>query len=342
MEKLKIYNTHCCGEIGDVVVGGKIDIKGNSILEQSQYLFKNKKIRNFLLNEPRGAFFKHFNIIVPPKNKKAKAGFIILEAEDNPPMSGSNSICVATVLLEKNILQMSEPVTEFFLEAPGGIIKVKATCKNQLVENIEIENLPSYVYKKNFIISVDQIGQLNVSIVFGGDTFVICNSEDLNLKIEPKFAKDFVNVSKKILKAVNEQVEYQHPTIQNLDFISFCQFTEPVIINDRGVKEGKNTVCIRPGKLDRSACGTGTSARLALLRANDEIKPNEVFISKSIINSVFESKILKEYSEGGIDYIKPSIKGSAFITGYQEIYVSDKDPFPEGYKLNDTWPDVTF
>ena len=107
MKKIKLYNTHCCGEIGDVVVSGKINLKGNTILEQSKYLFDDKKLRKFLLNEPRGGVFKHYNLLVPPKNEKAKAAFIIMEPEDNPPMSGSNSICVATVLLEKGIIAVS-------------------------------------------------------------------------------------------------------------------------------------------------------------------------------------------------------------------------------------------
>ena len=141
MQNIKIYNAHCCGEIGDVIVEGSVNLQGETILEQSHYLLKNKKLRNFLLNEPRGGVFKHYNLIVSPKNKNALAGFIIMEPEDNPPMSGSNCICVATVLLEKNLIPMQEPITEFFLEAPGGLIKVIASCKNGRVQNVCIENL---------------------------------------------------------------------------------------------------------------------------------------------------------------------------------------------------------
>ena len=122
--------------------------------------------------------------------------------------------------------------------------------------------------------------------------------------------------------------------------ISFCQFIEPVKINDLNQKEGWNTVSIRPGKLDRSPCGTGTSARLALMREKKEIDINETFISRSIIGSTFETKIKEEINSNGKKMIKPLIKGSAFITGKQELYVSKDDPFPEGYRLNDTWPDL--
>jgi proline racemase len=143
MANIEIYNAHCCGEIGEVVISGNFNLKGKTLLEQSKNLLEDQTLRNFLLNEPRGGVFKHFNLLVTPKNKKADAGFIILEPEDNPPMSGSNSICVATVLLEKNFIKMKEPITEFLLEAPGGIIPIKAYCKNKRVEFVEIKNLPS-------------------------------------------------------------------------------------------------------------------------------------------------------------------------------------------------------
>ena len=116
---LELFNVNCEGEIGDVVISGDFNLKGETLLEQSKNLLEDQNLRNFLLNEPRGGVFKHFNLLVSPKNKKADAGFIILEPEDNPPMSGSNSICVSTVLLEKNFIQMKEPITEFLLEAPG-------------------------------------------------------------------------------------------------------------------------------------------------------------------------------------------------------------------------------
>ena len=339
MSIIEIYNTHCCGEIGDVIVAGDIKLEGETIFEQSKYLFENKKLRNFVLNEPRGGVFKHCNLIVNPKNKEASAGFIIMEPEDNPPMSGSNSICVATVLLEKNLIKSTEPFTSFTLEAPGGLISIKAEVKNKITKSVEIENLPSFVDLMDVKLKTKNYGEIIVSTVFGGDTFIICNARDFNLTIEPKNAKKFVEISKEIIKIANQEFGFSHPTISSLDYISFCQFIEPVKVNSSQQKEGWNTVCIRPGKLDRSPCGTGTSARLALMKEKNEIDVNEVFISRSIIGSTFETKIKEEVISNGKKMIKPLIKGSAFITGKQELYVSKNDPFPEGYRLNDTWPD---
>ena len=339
MSIIEIYNTHCCGEIGDVIVAGDIKLEGETIFEQSKYLFDNKKLRNFVLNEPRGGVFKHCNLIVSPKNKEALAGFIIMEPEDNPPMSGSNSICVATVLLEKNLIKSNEPFTNFLLEAPGGLISIKAEVKNKITKSVEIENLPSFVDLMDVKLKTKNFGEIIVSTVFGGDTFLICNAKDFNLTIEPKNAKKFVDISREILKVANQEFGFSHPTIPSLNYISFCQFIEPVKINSLQQKEGWNTVSIRPGKLDRSPCGTGTSARLALMKQKNEIDINETFISRSIIGSTFEAKIKEEFISNNKQMIKPLIKGSAFITGKQELYISKDDPFPEGYKLNDTWPD---
>ena len=339
MSIIEIYNTHCCGEIGDVIVAGDIKLEGETIFEQSKYLFENKKLRNFVLNEPRGGVFKHCNLIVNPKNKEALAGFIIMEPEDNPPMSGSNSICVATVLLEKNLIKYTEPYTNFTLEAPGGLIAIKAEVKNKITKSVEIENLPSFVDLMDVKLKTKNYGEIVVSTVFGGDTFLICNAKDFNLSIEPNNAKKFVDISREIVKIANQEFGFSHPTIPSLNYISFCQFIEPVKINNSQQKEGWNTVSIRPGKLDRSPCGTGTSARLALMKQKNEIDINETFISRSIIGSTFEAKIKEEFVSNNKKMIKPLIKGSAFITGKQELYVTKDDPFPEGYRLNDTWPD---
>ena len=337
MQKIKIYNAHCCGEIGDVVIGLD-NVNYDSPKEGSIALFEDQKWRNFFLNEPRGGVFKHCNIIVKPSHPKADAGFIIMEPEDNPPMSGSNSICVSTVLLEKNLLKMHYPATKLYLEAPGGLIKILAECENNKVKNVSITNLPSFIDKLEVALKTKNYGNIIVSTAYGGDSFLLCEAKDFNLKIIPENAKSFVNIAKEIVNEANEQIGFQHPSIKELNYISFCQFMEPVQLNDKGQKTAKNTVVIRPGKLDRSPCGTGSSARLALMKEKNQIDLNEKIISQSIIGSTFECFIEREIEESAKKMILPNIKGSAFITGEQILYKDDKDPFPQGYRLNDTWP----
>ena len=341
MQRIKVYNAHCCGEIGDVVVGLD-NFNFNSPKEGSIALFKDQSWRNFFLSEPRGGVFKHCNIIVKPSDPKADAGFIIMEPEDNPPMSGSNSICVTTVLLEKNILRMELPITTLHLEAPGGLVKIIAECEKNKVKNVSVTNLPSFVNQVDVELITKNYGKIIVSTAYGGDSFLLCEAKDFNLKIIPENAQTFVTIGRELLKEANEQMGFEHPTMPDLNYISFCQLLEPVYVNDQGTKEGKNTVCIRPGKLDRSPCGTGSCARLAIMRARNEIAINEKFNSKSIIDSNFICEIEGEFKNNNINFIKPTITGSAFITGEQELYIDDADPFPEGYRLNDTWPVINF
>ena len=337
MEKIKLFNAHCCGEIGDVVLGLN-NLNFNSPKEGSAALFKDKKWRNFFLNEPRGGVFKHCNIIVKASNPKADAGFIIMEPEDNPPMSGSNSMCVSTVLLEKNIIKMNYPTTTLYLEAPGGLIKVVAECQNNKVKNVSISNLPSFVDKIDVELKTKKYGKIIVSTAYGGDSFLLCDVNDFKLKIIPDNAKLFVSIARELLNEANEQIGFHHPAMPNLNNISFCQFMEAIEINSKGQKIAKNTVVIRPGKLDRSPCGTGSSARLALLRKKNQLDIGEKIITKSIIGSTFECFIESEAKEYAKQMIIPNIKGSAFITGEQVLYKDSSDPFPEGYRLNDTWP----
>ena len=199
------------------------------------------------------------------------------------------------------------------------------------------------MYKRQDKIDVDlktkNYGTIKVSTAFGGDSFLICNASDFNLKIEPKNANKFVNVAKELLKEANASIGFEHPTIKGLDYLSFCQFIEPLKKNNQSLLTGLNTVVIRPGKLDRSPCGTGTSARLAVMKEKNEIQINEEFISKSIIGSSFKASIEKEIKINNKNCIIPKITGSAFITGKQSLYIDKDDPFPEGYRLNDTWPD---
>ena len=281
MKTIELISTNCCGEIGDVIINGVAPPPGKTILDQSNFIKKDKKLWNFLINEPRGGVFKHINLLVPPKNPDADMGFIIMEPLDIPPMSGSNSICVATVLLEKNIIPITSDIMHITLEAPGGLIKVTAYCKNKKVKKVQITNLPSFVLEIDKIINVPEIGKINVSTAYGGDSFVLVNNNDLNLKIEPSNAELIVNICSKITKAASDQIGFSHPQIPNLNYISFCMLMDEILLDDNNVKKAKNTVCIRPKKLDRSPCGTGTSARMAYLYAKKQLA--------IIIVSVFSS-----------------------------------------------------
>ena len=268
---IHIVSCHAEGEVGNVIIGGVAAPKGDSLWEMARWIDQDQKLRQFVLNEPRGGVFKHVNLLVPAQNPKAQQGFIVMEPEHTPPMSGSNSICVSTVLLDTGLIEMKEPITEFILEAPGGLVPVKAYCEDGKAKSIEVNNVASFADQLNINIEVEGLGTLKVDTAYGGDSFVFINAQDLGFEIKPDEAKDISDIGSKITAAANQQLNFNHPTNSEWSHISFCQMTLP-IFEEEGVKISKNTVVIDPGKLDRSPCGTGCSARMALLYAKGELK----------------------------------------------------------------------
>ena len=336
MQKIKLYNAHCCGEIGDVIVAGNVNLQGKNTLEKSKFLFEDKKLRNFLLHEPRGGVFKHFNLLVAPTDKKAKAAFIIMEPEDTPPMSGSNSICVATVLLDHGLITMKEPVTNFFLEAPGGLVKVKALCKNGKAKRIFVQNLPSFGYKLDTKLELEGYGSISADTAFGGDSFVIVDAKKLGFSIDPSEAAELARLGAKITDAATEQIGFRHPTITNWTHYSFCQFSRIEDLSNDCVSF-RSAVSIKPGKIDRSPTGTALSAKMAVLEARGEMKVGQKIKAISIIGSSFEGKIVKKCNLNGTSAIMPEISGRSWITGLHQHTLEPTDPWPEGYRLSDTW-----
>ena len=332
-----IVSCHAEGEVGNVIVGGVSLPPGDSIWEQSRWIDKDQTLRQFVLNEPRGGVFKHVNLLVPPKNKKAAFGFIVMEPEHTPPMSGSNSICVATVLLDSGLIPMQEPETTFYLEAPAGLVHVKAYCENGKAQSIEIQNVPSFADKLGVRLEVPGIGSLTVDTAYGGDSFVLVDAQSLGFEIVPDEATELAEAGAKITAAANEQIGFQHPTNSDWNKISFCQFVLPIGSQD-GILSGRNTVVIDPGKLDRSPCGTGCSARMAVLYAKGLMKVGDRFVANSIIGSRFDCAILDSVNLGNVMAIIPTIRGRGWITGTHQLMCDPEDPWPCGYRLTDTWP----
>ena len=334
---IEIVSCHAEGEVGNVIIEGVEIPPGNTIWEQSRWIHEDQLLRQFVLNEPRGGVFKHINLLVPAKNPKAVQGFIVMEPEHTPPMSGSNSICVSTVILNKGIVPMQEPITEFILEAPGGLVPIKAYCENGKANSIEIHNVASFADKIDVSLEVEGVGTLLVDTAYGGDSFVLVDAKKLGFDITPDEAKDLARVGSKITAAANQQLGFSHPENKDWNHISFCEFAHP-IFEEGGIKVSKNTVVIDPGKLDRSPCGTGCSARMAVLHAKGDLKKGDRMIGRSILDSRFDCQIVEEVLIGNQIAIIPSIKGRAWITGTHQLDLDDEDPFPNGYRLSDTWP----
>jgi len=334
---IHIVGCHAEGEVGDVIVGGVAPLPGGTLWEQRTAIAEDGALRNFVLNEPRGGVFRHINLLVPPRDPRAHMGFIIMEPEDTPPMSGSNSICVATVLLDIGILPMHEPETRLVLEAPGGLVEVTAQCRAGKAERITLRNVPSFADKLGAVIEVEGLGTLTVDTAYGGDSFVIADAAALGFALTPDQARDLAEVGMKITRAANEQLGFVHPENPGWDHISFCQFAGPLARADEALT-GANAVVIQPGKIDRSPTGTGCSARMAVLHARGDMAVGDSYLARSLIGSEFHCRIAAETTVGDRPAITPEISGRGWITGTRTEMLDPDDPFPEGYKLSDTWP----
>jgi proline racemase len=332
---ITVVGCHAGGEIGNVVVGGVLPPPGATVFDQMRHLQQHGDgLRKLLLREPRGSVACHANLVVPATRPGCDAGFIIMEPTEYPPMSGSNTICTATVLLETGAVEMHEPETVLRLEAPGGVVEVRAACRDGRCESVEFSNVPCFADRLDAPLEVDGLGTLTVDVAYGGMWYAIADARALGFAIEPSEARELSLAGERIRAAAREQLPCTHPENPEISGVSIVQIAAPW----RGVGEvSRNAVVVSPGRLDRSATGTGLSARMAVLHARGQMRVGDAMSHASAIGSAFEGRIVSETSVADRPAIVPAIRGSAWITGITQLMVDPSDPFPEGYLLSDTW-----
>lgn len=333
---IHVISAHAEGEVGDVIVGGVLPPPGDTVWEQSRWIARDQTLRNFVLNEPRGGVFRHVNLLVPPKHPEAQAAWIIMEPEDTPPMSGSNSICVSTVLLDAGLVPMQEPETHMVLEAPGGLVRVRAECRNGKAERIHVQNVPSFAAELDQKLEIEGLGTLTVDTAYGGDSFVVVDAASLGFSLNESEAHDIAKLGVRITNAANDQLGFTHPENPDWRHISFCLFAGPLLESAEGLETGA-AVAIQPGKVDRSPTGTALSARMALLHARGVMKTGDRLTARSVIGSTFSGTIIGETTVGRRAAVVPEISGRGWITGIHQHMLDPSDPWPEGYRLSDTW-----
>jgi len=333
---IHVVSCHAEGEVGDVIVGGVAPPPGETLWAQRDWIARDGVLRNFMLNEPRGGVFRHVNLLVPAKHPEAVMGFIIMEPEDTPPMSGSNSICVSTVLLDSGIVPMTEPVTEMVLEAPAGLVRVRAECANGKAERITVQNVPAFAGERGVVMKVPGLGEVSVDTAWGGDSFVVVDAAALGFSLVASEARALAELGVRITDAANEEMGFHHPENPDWTHFSFCLFAGPIDREGRHLTT-RAAVAIQPGKIDRSPTGTALCARMALLHANGEMGVGETLTARSIIDSRFQGRIVKTAMVGDRAAIVPEISGRAWITGTHQHMLDPDDPWPEGYRLSDTW-----
>ena len=338
---------HACGEPGRVIVGGVLDVPGETMFEKMQY-FEQKadSLRLRMLREPRGYPAANCNLILPSNNPEAAAGFIIMEQTEYPGMSGTNTICVVTTLIETGMVEVNEPFTEFNLDTPAGLISIKAEVRNGKAINVTFENVPAFSVYSNKSIYVPEIGEVKVDVAYGGMFYVILDSEELGLKLTPDNGGKIVRNAEMVKAIASEKLPVVHPENKDISGITIAVVSGPPDNPDATLK---NAVVVSTGKLDwdrpetwkgvidRSPCGTGTCAKMASLFEKNKLDLETDFIHEGILGTTFTGRLVKKTKVGNYDAVVPTITGRAWITGFAQYVLDDSDPFPEGYTIGDIW-----
>jgi proline racemase len=338
---------HACGEPGRVITGGVLDVPGRTMFEKMKHFERHHDgVRKRMLREPRGYPAANCNLILPPTHPDAQAGYIIMEQVEYPAMSGTNTICVVTALLETGMIEMREPVTELLLEAPAGLIGVRADCRDGKVRLVTFRNVPAFALHLDAKLEVKQLGTLSVDVAWGGMFYVIADAEPFGFRLTPDEGREIVSVSERIKAAAQEQLGVRHPQNPELQGPTIAQLSGPP---SRPGAHRKNVVTVSTGKLDwdrpstwtgaidRSPCGTGTCAKMAVLHAKGQLALHQDFVHEGILGTVFTGRLVEETQVGPYRAVVPTLSGSAWITGLAHYVLDPEDPFPEGFTVGDIW-----
>jgi proline racemase len=334
---VNVVGAHAEGEVGNVVTGGIVDVPGRTMFEKMEFLRDQQDdIRQFLLFEPRGGPCQAFNVLLPSNHPDADLGFVIMEANKYPPMSGSNTLCVATVILESGIKKMIEPVTVLRLESPGGLIEATCSCRDGRVEGVEITMLPSFTLHRDVSLDVKGLGSIKVSVAYGGIFFAVVDASSVGLALEASEVGKIGRMGLDIREACARQLDVQHPLNPRIKGVTNVLFNAPLEPIEVGYRT-KNAVMCGTGRLDRSPCGTGNAARLAMLHETNEFKIGDTLTNYSIFGGRFEARIQSTTTVGRYPGVIPTIKGRAWLTGFMQYTVDETDPFSHGHTPNDVW-----
>jgi proline racemase len=345
--RLRAVDVHAEGEPGRVIVEGMPELPDGTMLEKMQWLESNADhIRLQMLREPRGYPGLCCNAIVASSNPAADAGFIIMEQTEYPPMSGSNTICVVTALLETGILPMIEPVTELTLEAPAGLIGVRADCSEGKVTRVTFRNVPAFVVELGAAIDVPELGPVSVDIAWGGMFYAIADGDALGVNLSADNGAEIARVSEMIRLATLEQAPVSHPLHPELTGPTISQLTGAPSVAGATRRNAVTVATGTPswdrpssfrGALDRCPCGTGTSAQMAVMHARGQLAVGEEFVHEGPLGTTFTGRILEETAVGPYASVVPEIGGQGWITGFAEYVIDATDPFPEGFRVGDIW-----
>ena len=324
-------DSHTMGEPTRVVVGGVPQIPGKTMPEKKKYLEDHLDyLRTAIMLEPRGHNDMFGSIVTTACNPEADFGIIFMDGGGYLNMCGHGSIGAATVAVETGIVPMKEPVTEVNMEAPAGLIRAKVQVKNEKVQEVSIVNVPAFLYKADQQIDLPGYGKITFDISFGGSFFAIVPAKQLNIKLLPENADKLKVLGIQIRDIINKEIKIQHPVLEHIKTVDLVEFFDET---DNPKANLRNVVVFGQGQVDRSPCGTGTSAKLATLYAKGKLKQGEKFVYESIASTLFTGEIVGTTKVGEYDAVIPQITGSAYITGFCQYVIDEDDPVKHGFRL---------
>ncbi|WP_426151229.1 proline racemase family protein [Pseudomonas sp. DC3000-4b1] len=330
---LQLAEVHCEGEIGKVITGGVLGIPGDTMLDKMNYINEvDDSLRRLVTLEPRGCLQMSVNLLLPPTRPEADAGFIVLQADKAHPMSGSNCVCVVTALLELGMLPMHEPETTVVLDTPAGLVTARALCMDGRCQSVSLDMVPAFVEHLDFPIETPDHGILKVDIAFGGVYYALIDVEQVGLSIAPEHARQLAETGVALKEVINRQVSLQHPLLPSVNEVAYVMFRHRL---DNHTYQTCTT--LPPGRVDRSPCGTGSSANLATLAARGLAEVGDQLVSQSTIGGQFQVGFLGRTEVGHKPAVLPRITGRAWLYGLQQLGLDPQDPLCEGFMLSDTW-----
>ena len=331
-----MVEAHAEGEVGRIVTGGVIDVPGASIADKLHHLNAvDDSLRRFLVFEPRAAAQMSTCLVFPPTRPDADIGFIVLQGDKAHAMSGSNAICLTTVLLETGMLPVAEPETIVRIDTASGLVTARARCAGGKVERVTLTMNPSYAHALDAVVEVEGYGRVTLDIAYGGIFYALIDPAQLGLEIVPQAARRLVDSVSAIHRAVNAQLSIVHPELPGMTGIAYTMF-----VGHTASGELKGATIMPPGRIDRSPCGTGNAARLAVAAARGQARPGDSFTARSIIDSSFTVQHGGEVMVAGRPAVQPVVSGRGWIHGIHQVGVDPSDPYPLGFSVSDTWGDA--
>ncbi len=329
--RLVTIDSHTAGEATRLVLSGIPPIPGKTIPEKRLYLKEHwDQYRLVLAREPRGSRETIVVVVTEPVSAGATAGLIYMDAYRYLYMCGHGTIGAVTTLIETGIVSASQPVTNLSLDTPAGVIQVAARVEAGQVQSVTLQIVPCFVYSQDQTLEVPGFGRLCVDIVYAGGFFVMVDAAQLAYGLLPENARQIAKLGMDIIAAGNAQFSVHHPEQPWVTTIDVAEFYDT---SEHAAERGKGAVVYGDAHVDRSPCGTGTSAKMALLHRRGRLALNQRYINAGILGTTFEGRLVAETRVGEFPAVIPEITGSAYMTGFNQFMIDPRDPFPQGFLL---------